>query len=818
MSNIIETEENLDEATDMFLDKFENYIKKCFKKIRIKDKPNKEIEKLFMDRKILRHKSDAFSKSKLKEIEDKLAELCSYSNYNKINEEISNFKCDEGGINVGKLWKLKKRLSPICRDPPTAMLDKGGNLITSAREIEAFALEVFEERLQNRPVKDELTEMKKNKDELCKLRLKIAKNKVTPEWDMKDLDMVLKNLKSNRSRDPFGFINELFKDKTAGSDLKNAVLKLMNRIKTEQKYPKALEIANITAIYKNKGPKNDFNSYRGIFRVPILKTILDRLIYNDEYSTIENSLSDSNVGARKGRNVRDNIFTLNAITNSVINGKEDPIDIQLFDIEKCFDSLWVEECVNDLYESGLQNDKLPLLYLENQNAKIAVKSQTGMSKRKYIHNIIMQGSVWGSLMCTVSMDKLGQHVYKKDDLIYMYKGAVEVPTLGMVDDIMSIQKCNNETVKINAVINSFVESKKLNLSKSKCYKIHIEKQKKKEHNCAKLKIHNNDMKDSEKQKYLGDVVDISGKIRSTVEERRQKGYGMVAEILAIINDIPLGQFRIEIGLKLRQAMLISAMLFNSEAWHDISEGEIKSLELVDEHLIRSLVSAHSKTAIEFLYLETGAMPIRFIIMCRRMIYLQTLLKRSNSELTKRIYLAQKQNPNKGDFYCLVMKDFEIIGETLNEKEITNKSKLSHKNHIKQKVRNAALLYLKEKQQKHSKIKNIEYEKLETQKYMISSLFRNNEVNLLFALRSRNIDCKANFKNGFNNILCQLCYESEDDQLHIMKCKILNQLFQSKDMSYESVENSDIFKEDIRKQKVIVNLYENLLKIRKQFTS
>ena len=35
------------------------------------------------------------------------------------------------------------------------------------------------------------------------------------------------------------------------------------------------------------------------------------------------------------------------------------------------------------------------------------------------------------------------------------------------------------------------------------------------------------------------------------------------------------------------------------------------------------------------------------------------------------------------------------------------------------------------------------------------------------------------------------------------------------MSYESVKYSDIFEEDTRKQKVIVNLYENLLKIRKQ---
>ena len=56
---------------------------------------------------------------------------------------------------------------------------------------------------------------------------------------------------------------------------------------------------------------------------------------------------------------------LNAITNSVINGNEESVDIQIFDIEKCFDALWVEECVNDLFEAGLDNDKLVLLYLEN---------------------------------------------------------------------------------------------------------------------------------------------------------------------------------------------------------------------------------------------------------------------------------------------------------------------------------------------------------------------------------------------------------------------------------------------------------------------
>jgi hypothetical protein len=118
---------------------------------------------------------------------------------------------------------------------------------------------------------------------------------------------------------------------------------------------------------------------------------------------------------------------INAITNSVVKGDQEAIDMQVYDVEKCFDSLWLQECINDIFDAGLQNDKLPLLYLENCNAKIAIKSQTGISKRVDIQKIIMQGSVWGKLMCTTSMDKLGQKFYENPKLLYWYKGTVAVP-------------------------------------------------------------------------------------------------------------------------------------------------------------------------------------------------------------------------------------------------------------------------------------------------------------------------------------------------------------------------------------------------------
>ena len=59
------------------------------------------------------------------------------------------------------------------------------------------------------------------------------------------------------------------------------------------------------------------------------------------------------MGARKGRNIRDNIFVLNAVLNSAVKSSEQ-VDIQVYDVEKCFDALWLKECISDLYDKGLK--------------------------------------------------------------------------------------------------------------------------------------------------------------------------------------------------------------------------------------------------------------------------------------------------------------------------------------------------------------------------------------------------------------------------------------------------------------------------------
>ena len=58
--------------------------------------------------------------------------------------------------------------------------------------------------------------------------------------------------------------------------------------------------------------------------------------------------------------ISDNIFVIQAILNETKNGDKEPIDISVYDVEKCFDSLRVQECLNDMFDAGIQNDKLNL--------------------------------------------------------------------------------------------------------------------------------------------------------------------------------------------------------------------------------------------------------------------------------------------------------------------------------------------------------------------------------------------------------------------------------------------------------------------------
>ena len=57
-----------------------------------------------------------------------------------------------------------------------------------------------------------------------------------------------------------------------------------------------------------------------------------------------------------------------------------------------------------------------------------------------------------------------------------------------------------------------------------------------------------------------------------------------------------------------------------------------------------------------LFLETAALPLSYILSIRRLGYLQTLLRRDEKEITKRIFRTQMKNPISGDWGLLIQQD------------------------------------------------------------------------------------------------------------------------------------------------------------------
>ena len=156
------------------------------------------------------------------------------------------------------------------------------------------------------------------KNFLFNLRLSLSKTRKSDPWSKPQLMKVLGSLKSGKSCDALDYSNELFKPETIGNDLIQSLLNIINRAKYEVTIPRPFRLTKITSIYKHKGEKSDLQNDRGVHSVTKFRAFIDKLLYIDKYPEIDRNMSDSNVGGRKNRSIRDNLFVLYAIINDAL--------------------------------------------------------------------------------------------------------------------------------------------------------------------------------------------------------------------------------------------------------------------------------------------------------------------------------------------------------------------------------------------------------------------------------------------------------------------------------------------------------------------
>ena len=343
-----------------------NYFYKAFKKVRVNNNfkvKNSEIKDLMDKRSVLKGKQVVSEKDEeaIEEIEAKIAEKCQEGNKRKVMDNLSEMDGSDGNLAHQGIWKIKQKIFPKIKPSlPVGKKNLKSQLVTNPEELKNLYLNTFKLRLRHRPVQPGFEEHLEKQEELFRLRLEQSKEKKTPPWKMQDLERVLKGLKAGKCRDPEGMIRELFKEEVMGEDLKHSLLTMLNKIKETGNIPQFMNVVNISAIYKGKGEFTDIESERGIFLVNTLRTILMKMIYSEKYGVIDKSMSDSNIGARKCKNIRNHIFIVNSILHDVLSSKsKEPIDIMVLDYKQMFDSECLYECLNDVFEAEVDDDYFP---------------------------------------------------------------------------------------------------------------------------------------------------------------------------------------------------------------------------------------------------------------------------------------------------------------------------------------------------------------------------------------------------------------------------------------------------------------------------
>ena len=286
----------------------------------------------------------------------------------------------------------------------------------------------------------------------------------------------------------------------------------------------------------------------------------------------------------------------------------------------------------------------------------------------------------------------------------------------------------------------------------------------------------NEISHIESEKYLGQVLSCDSKNTINITNLRNKGIGTQNKIIQMLEKMPGGVFHFEIAEILRNALLISSILSNSEVWYGVTKQELDQLEQIDEMLLRNLFYCSRNVPKDLLYLEMGYLPISYIIKERRLMFLHHILQQKEESLVFRFFMAQIKSPTTHDWVSTVLEDLEELDINIEIGDIKDLKKGKFKAIVKEKVTNGAFQYLLKKKEarnsENAKGKLLIFSDFEMSEYLITKEydFSIEEKKWLFKCRLEDIDIPRKWNN--ESILCGNCKDIEFDQRHLFECKYL----------------------------------------------
>ena len=272
--------------------------------------------------------------------------------------------------------------------------------------------------------------------------------------------------------------------------------------------------------------------------------------------------------------------------------------------------------------------------------------------------------------------------------------------------------------------------------------------------------------------YLGEQFNYMGSNKDLIEDRMKKGRVCIINAMALCNEVTMGVYAIETLLLLYKSFFLQVVLYNSQAWCNLTTKELASLKTIQLKYLKRIFHAPSSTSNPITLLETGTLPIEQEINKRQLNFLHhvLLISLEENDPVKIVYQEQlkfEDEKNWGNEVRKVRQRYDLL-ET--DDEIAAYSKETWKGIVKRKLKSFALQQLNEElSQQRQGSKLSPYTELKQQEYLVA--LTPQQARKAFHVRAGILNIKAVRKYWYKDTECRLCGGEEEDVNHVVNdCK------------------------------------------------
>ena len=310
----------------------------------------------------------------------------------------------------------------------------------------------------------------------------------------------------------------------------------------------------------------------------------------------------------------------------------------------------------------------------------------------------------------------------------------------------------------------------------------------------------------DEQKYLGFTISNKDNNMANIRNIRNKSYGKIRTIFSKLNSLNLRKYYFESGIIFLNAILRSSILYGSETYYNLKEGELRALERIEESFMRQLLKTGKGCPIVQMYLELGHIPARFGIMKLRLFFLKTILNQDNSSLIKKFFYLQYEQRTKSDWVSTCIQNLKEMNINMTFNEIKEMKEKEYKDLIRKKCMELAYKYLMNK--RGSKGKEIKYDRIQMAQYLLpNDQLEVKEQRKIFEMRNKMTNIPDNFSTK-SEMKC-ICGEIERME-HIYNCKFL-------DSEKQKIKYEKIYQGNVNDMKMIVKQFEKNMNKREKYS-